>query len=37
MLTAAVRAIHDCCPGDFLTDVRTSCPDLCAAAGVNVG
>jgi hypothetical protein len=28
MLTAAVRAIHDCCPGDFLTDVRTSCPDL---------
>jgi hypothetical protein len=22
MLTAAVRAIHDCCPGDFLTDVR---------------
>ena len=28
MLTAAVRDLHLCYPGQFLTDVRTSCPDL---------
>ena len=28
MLTAAVRDLHACCPGEFITDVRTSCPDL---------
>jgi hypothetical protein len=28
MLTAAVRDLHSCYPGQFLTDVRTSCPEL---------
>ena len=28
MLTAAVRDLHACCPGQFLTDVRTPCPGL---------
>jgi ADP-heptose:LPS heptosyltransferase len=28
MLTAAVRDLHRCYPGRFLTDVRTSCADL---------
>ena len=28
MLTAAVRDIHACYPGQFLTDVRTSCAQL---------
>ncbi|MEQ1907378.1 MAG: glycosyltransferase family 9 protein [Vicinamibacterales bacterium] len=28
MLTAAVRDLHRCHPGRFLTDVRTACPDL---------
>ncbi len=28
MLTAAVRDLHVCYPGRFLTDVRTPCPDL---------
>jgi ADP-heptose:LPS heptosyltransferase len=28
MLTAAVRDLHACHPGEFRTDVRTSCPDL---------
>lgn len=28
MLTAAVRDLHRCCPGKFITDVRTPCPDL---------
>jgi ADP-heptose:LPS heptosyltransferase len=28
MLTAAVRDLHRCHPGRFLTDVRTSCPAL---------
>jgi ADP-heptose:LPS heptosyltransferase len=28
MLTAAVRDLHAAHPGEFLTDVRTSCPDL---------
>ncbi|HEV2392539.1 MAG TPA: glycosyltransferase family 9 protein [Verrucomicrobiae bacterium] len=28
MLTAAVRDIHRCCPGQFLTDVRTPFPEL---------
>lgn len=28
MLTAAVRELHHAYPGQFLTDVRTSCPDL---------
>ena len=28
MLTAAVRDLHQCYPGRFITDVRTSCPDL---------
>ena len=28
MLTAAVRDLHRCYPGRFLTDVRTSCSDL---------
>jgi ADP-heptose:LPS heptosyltransferase len=28
MLTAAVRDLHRAYPGEFLTDVRTSCPDL---------
>jgi len=28
MLTAAVRDLHMTFPGEFLTDVRTSCPDL---------
>ena len=30
MLTAAVRDLHRCYPGQFLTDVRTSCPALWA-------
>ncbi len=30
MLTAAVRDLHHCYPGRFLTDVDTSCPDLWA-------
>ena len=28
MLTAAVRDLHECYPGEFATDVRTSCPEL---------
>jgi len=28
MLTGAVRDLHRCHPGEFLTDVRTPCPDL---------
>jgi len=28
MLTAAVRDLHACYPDRFVTDVRTSCPDL---------
>lgn len=28
MLTAAVRDLHRCYPGQFATDVRTPCPDL---------
>jgi ADP-heptose:LPS heptosyltransferase len=28
MLTAAVRDLHTCYPGEFKTDVRTSCPQL---------
>lgn len=28
MLTAAVRDLHRCHPGEFVTDVRTSCPGL---------
>jgi len=28
MLTAAVRDLHACHPGRFVTDVRTPCPDL---------
>ena len=28
MLTAAVRDLHLQYPGDFITDVRTSCPFL---------
>src|SRR6185436_12842646 len=28
MLTAAVRDLHECYPGQFVTDVRTSCPEL---------
>jgi len=28
LLTAAVRDLHHCYPGQFLTDVRTHCPDL---------
>lgn len=28
MLTAAVRDLHLCNPGKFLTDVRTNCPEL---------
>lgn len=28
MLTAAVRDLHQCYPGRFLTDVRSSCPEL---------
>ena len=28
MITAAVRDIHRAHPGEFLTDVRTSCPAL---------
>ncbi len=28
MLTAAVRDLHLCRPGQFLTDVQTSCPQL---------
>jgi len=28
MMTAAVRDLHTCYPGRFLTDVRTCCPDL---------
>ncbi|HKS38054.1 MAG TPA: glycosyltransferase family 9 protein [Verrucomicrobiae bacterium] len=28
MLTAAVRDLHKCHPGRFLTDVRTSCPEF---------
>jgi ADP-heptose:LPS heptosyltransferase len=30
MLTAAVRDLHRSYPGEFLTDVRTPCPDLWA-------
>ena len=29
-LTAALRDLHKCYPGRFLTDVRTACPDLWA-------
>src|SRR5688572_399975 len=28
LLTAAVRDLHRCYPGQFATDVRTHCPDL---------
>ena len=28
MLTAAVRDLHACHPGEFRTDIRSSCPDL---------
>lgn len=28
MLTAAVRGLHEAYPGEFVTDVRTSCPAL---------
>ena len=28
MLTAAVRDLHQCHPGRFITDVRSSCPAL---------
>lgn len=28
MLTAAVRDLHASFPGDYVTDVRTPCPDL---------
>jgi ADP-heptose:LPS heptosyltransferase len=28
MLTAAVRDLHRSCPDQFITDVRTSCPEL---------
>jgi ADP-heptose:LPS heptosyltransferase len=28
MLTAALRDLHRCCPGQFVTDVRTPCPAL---------
>jgi ADP-heptose:LPS heptosyltransferase len=28
MLTAAVRDLHQCYPGQFVTDVRTPCPEL---------
>src|ERR1700741_3792274 len=28
MMTAAVRDLHSCHPGQFITDVRTSCQDL---------
>ena len=28
MLTAAVRDLHKAHPGEFLTDVRTPCPQL---------
>src|SRR5689334_7401176 len=28
MLTAAIRDLHRCYPGQFLIDVRTCCPDL---------
>src|SRR5438093_12738475 len=28
LLTAAVRDLHRCYPGQFLTDVRSGCPDL---------
>src|SRR5580765_7093398 len=28
MLTAALRDLHHCFPNQFLTDVRTSCPEL---------
>ena len=28
MLTAAVRDLHQCYPGEFATDVRTSCPEF---------
>jgi hypothetical protein len=28
MLTAAVRDLHGCYPGRFVTDVRTVCPEL---------
>ena len=28
MMTAAVRDLHGCYPGSFITDVRTSCADL---------
>ncbi len=28
VLTAAVRDLHRCYPGQFITDVRTSCPQL---------
>ena len=28
MLTAALRDLHHCYPGRYLTDVRTPCPDL---------
>src|SRR5687768_4539100 len=28
MMTAAVRDLHRCYPGQFVTDVRTACPEL---------
>lgn len=28
MLTAAVRDLHQCHPGEFVTDIRSSCPPL---------
>lgn len=28
LLTAAIRDLHKCHPNEFLTDVRTSCPQL---------
>ena len=28
MLTAALRDLHKCYPREFVTDVRTSCPEL---------
>ena len=28
MLTAAVRDLHLCYPGQFVTDVRSACPEL---------
>ena len=28
MMTAAVRDLHCCYPGQFIVDVRTSCPEI---------